>query len=121
MLGKHTGIPVAELPKRPRRALNLREQERHRPGRQLEPHHHDPPKPSPTATPRIQTQKRSNLRPHLVRLHPDNWLKRLFGDPTVRCAQVRCDPRLERCRGAMPVVCGFPFLRATLRRGPNGP
>ena len=38
MLGKHLGIPIAQPLKQPRRALNIGEQKRHRPGRKLPLH-----------------------------------------------------------------------------------
>jgi hypothetical protein len=35
VLGKHFRIPIAQLPEQPRRTLDVREEERHRPGREL--------------------------------------------------------------------------------------
>ncbi len=38
VLGKHLGVRVAQFPDQPRRPLDVREEERHRPGRELGPH-----------------------------------------------------------------------------------
>ena len=52
VLGKHVRIPVAQLPEEPRRPLDIREEERHRPGREFGLHPSILSRPEPRHHPR---------------------------------------------------------------------
>ena len=52
VLGKHTRIPVAQLPEQARRPFYVGEEERHRPGRELRPHPSILSRPEPRHHPR---------------------------------------------------------------------